>query len=154
MKTKKEIVLGLYTAFDQGDFDLVRSMLSEDFTTDLVGMPDPLDRVAFIQFGLEFRQSFPDGYHQFDQVIAADDQVVTVSKFRGKHLGKFQGLPATGKLIEIEVIHIDRLADGKIISHWGQGNQAGMMQQLGILFIPGFSLITSVIRHQAKSKQG
>jgi predicted ester cyclase len=73
---------------------------------------------------------------------------VTVGKFRGTHLDKFQGLPATGKSIEIEVMHIDTLVDGKIVSHWGQGNQAGMMKQLGIAFIPGFSLITSIIRHQ------
>jgi predicted ester cyclase len=89
MKTKKEIVLGLYTAFDKGDFDLVRSILSEDFTTDLVGIPTRLDREAFIQFGLEFRKAFPDGYHQFDEVIAEDNKVVTVGKLRGKHLGKF-----------------------------------------------------------------
>jgi steroid delta-isomerase-like uncharacterized protein len=148
MKTNKEIVLELYAAFDQGDFELGRSMLSEDFITELVGIPNSLDRSAFIQFGLEFRQSFPDGYHQFEHIIAEDDRVVTVGKFRGTHLDKFQGLPATGKSIEIEVMHIDRLSDGKIVSHWGQGNQAGMMQQLGIVFIPGFSLIASAILHQ------
>jgi steroid delta-isomerase-like uncharacterized protein len=129
MKTNKEIVLGLYTAFDKGEFDLVRSMLSEDFTTDLVGIPTPLDREAFIQFGLEFRKAFPDGHHQFDEVIAEDNKVVTVGKFCGTHLDKFQGLPATGKSIEIEVMHIDRLVDGKIVSHWGQGNQSGMMKR-------------------------
>jgi steroid delta-isomerase-like uncharacterized protein len=148
MKTNKEIVLGLYAAFDRGDFDLGQSMLSEDFITDLVGIPERLDRAAFIKFGSEFRHSFPDGYHQFEHIIAEDDRVVTVGKFRGTHLDKFQGLPATGKSIEIEVMHVDRLFDGKIVHHWGQGNQAGMMSQLGIIFIPGFSLITSAIRHQ------
>jgi steroid delta-isomerase-like uncharacterized protein len=148
MKTNKEIVLELYAAFDRGDFELGQSMLSEDFITDLVGIPERLDRAAFIKFGSEFRHSFPDGYHQFEHIIAEDDRVVTVGKFRGTHLDKFQGLPATGKCIEIEVMHIDRLFDGKIVHHWGQGNQAGMMQQLGIVFIPGFSLITSAIRHQ------
>jgi hypothetical protein len=48
-------------------------------------------------------------------------------------------------------MHIDTLVDGKIVSHWGQGNQAGMMKQLGIAFIPGFSLITAAIRHKWRS---
>jgi steroid delta-isomerase-like uncharacterized protein len=148
MKTNKDIVIELYAAFDRGDFDLARSMMSEDFTTDLVGIPDSLDREGFIKFGQEFSKAFPDGYHQFDEIIEDDNKVVTIGKFRGTHLGKFQGLPATGKSIEIEVMHIDRLMDGKIASHWGQGNQAGMMKQLGIMFLPGISLFTAILRHQ------
>jgi ketosteroid isomerase-like protein len=47
----KEIVLEMYAAFDRGEFDRVRSMMSPDFIADLVGMPAPFDREAFIQFG-------------------------------------------------------------------------------------------------------
>ena len=71
-----------------------------------------------------------------------------MGKFRATHLGKFQGLPATGKTIEIEVVHIDRLLDDRIVYHWGQGNQAGMMQQLGMMFLPGIPLVTAAIQHK------
>jgi hypothetical protein len=40
-------------------------MISEDFSPDLVGIPDALDREDFIKFGLEFIQAFPNRYHQF-----------------------------------------------------------------------------------------
>jgi steroid delta-isomerase-like uncharacterized protein len=150
MPTNQERVLKLYAAFDRGEFDLVRSMMSADFIAHLVGMPTPLEREAFIQFGLEFRQAFPDGCHQFDEVIVEGNKVVTLGKFHATHLSKFQGLPATGKSVEIEVMHLDRIIDDRIVYHWGQGNQAGMMQQLGIVFIPGLSLIASAIRHQLR----
>jgi predicted ester cyclase len=150
MKTPKQSVLELYAAFDNGEFELVRSMMSEDFSAHLVGMPALLDRSAFIEFGVAFRSAFPDGCHQFDEVIAEDNRVVTIGRFRATHLGKFQGLPATGKSVEIEVMHIDKLIDNRIVYHWGQGNQAGMMQQLGIVFIPGLSLITAAICHQLR----
>ncbi|AFY92473.1 ester cyclase [Chamaesiphon minutus] len=127
-----------------------RAMMSADFIADLVGIPVSLDLEAFIQFGLEFRTAFPDGCHQFDEVIEEDTKVVTIGKFRGTHLGKFQGLPATGKSVEIEVTHIDKLIDDRLVYHWGQGNQAGMMQQLGIVFVPGLSLIAAAIRHQIR----
>jgi hypothetical protein len=61
MKSNKQSVLNLYAAFDRGEFDLVRSTMSADFIADLVGIPAPLDREEFIQFGLEFRTAFPDG---------------------------------------------------------------------------------------------
>ncbi len=66
MKTSKQHILGLYTGLDRGRFELVRSMMSEDFITHLVRMSVTLDRSAFILFGLEFRQAFPAGCHQFD----------------------------------------------------------------------------------------
>ena len=148
MASNEQIVLELYAAFDRSEFDIVRSMMAEDFTTDLVGMPTQLNREAFIQFGQEFLKAFPDTCHQFDKVIATDNRVVTIGKFRGTHLGNFQGLPATGKSLEVEVVHLDELSNGKIVYHWGQGNQAGMMQQLGIVFIPGVSLVSAAIAHK------
>jgi SnoaL-like polyketide cyclase len=46
------------------------------------------------------------------------------------------------------ITHIDRVVNGKIVEHWGQGDQAGMMQQLGIVPIPGISLFYSALHHR------
>jgi predicted ester cyclase len=117
----------------------------------MVGMPNALNRDTFIAFGLEFRSAFPNGCHQFDRVIVEGDKVVTQGLFTGTHLGNFQGLPATGKSVKIAVIHIDRVLDGKVVEHWGQGDQTGMMQQLGIVFIPGINLFYSALRQSWRS---
>jgi len=61
-------------------------------------------------------------------------------------LGNFQGLPATGRSVTIAVMHIDRLVDGKVVEHWGQGDQAGMMRQLGIIPVPGIGLFYAALR--------
>ncbi len=148
MKTNIEIILELYANFDRGDFDRVRELLAEDFLAHLAGMPIPLDRDKFTTFGLEFRQAFPDGTHQFGQAIAAGENVITQGVFRGTHLAKFQGLPATGKSIEIAIMHIDRVSNDRVLEHWGQGDQLGMMQQLGIAFFPSINLFYSALTHQ------
>jgi predicted ester cyclase len=31
-------------------------------------------------------------------------------------------------------MHIDRVENGQIAEHWGQGDALGLMQQLGIVF--------------------
>jgi steroid delta-isomerase-like uncharacterized protein len=148
MNDQSELVINLYETFDRGDFEVVKTMLAENFVAHLVGMSATLDRDEFTEFGIKFRQAFPDGIHHFDRPICEDDKVVTSGIFTGTHLGNFQGLPATGRSISIAVMHIDLISDGKIVEHWGQGDQAGMMQQLGIIPIPGIRLFYSALHHR------
>lgn len=148
MSNNRDIIVKLYETFDRGDFEVVRNMLSEDFVAHLVGLPATLDRDEFTEFGIGFRQAFPDGCHHFDRPICEDDKVVTSGLFTGTHLGNFQGLPATGRSISIAVMHIDRISNGQVVEHWGQGDQAGMMQQLGIVPLPGIGLFYAAIRQR------
>jgi len=90
--------------------------------------------------------AFSEGQHIFDEVVVAGDRVVTCGTFTATHLGEFQGLPPTGKRIKLSIMHIDRVEDGKIIEHWGQGDALGLMQQLGIVFLPGLKLLPHILR--------
>ena len=47
------------------------------------------------------------------------------------------GIPATGKSIRIDEIHIVRIVDGKAVEHWGLSDDMNMMQQLGVAQGPG-----------------
>jgi predicted ester cyclase len=42
------------------------------------------------------------------------------------------GMPPTGKPFVVSGVSIFRLADGKIVEHWGLNDAAGLMQQLGM----------------------
>ncbi len=148
MSDNRDLVIKFYKTFDRGEFETVRNMMAENFAAHLVGIPATLNRDEFIEFGSKFRQAFPDVSHQFDRSICEDDKVVTSGIFTGTHLGNFQGLPATGQSLSVAVMHIDLVVDGKIVEHWGQGDQAGMMQQLGIVPVPGITLFYRAIRQQ------
>jgi predicted ester cyclase len=69
MYNHRDVVIKLYETFDRGDFDAVRDMLSPDFVAHLVGMSATLDRDGFTEFGIKFRQAFPDDSHHFDRPI-------------------------------------------------------------------------------------
>jgi predicted ester cyclase len=43
------------------------------------------------------------------------------------------GLPPTGKTVDIEVIDILAVKDGKITDHWNLVDQLGLLKQLGAL---------------------
>jgi len=46
------------------------------------------------------------------------------------------GAASIGKQITATAIDIVRLADGRIVEHWGQMDTLGLMQQLGLIPAP------------------
>jgi len=142
----KALVLQFYKAFDDRKMEQALDLLAPNFVAHLAGVPEPLDGEGFKQFGMSFYLAFSHGQHVFDEVIVSDDRVITCGTFTAMHLGEFQGLPPTGKQISLSIIHIDRVEDGKIVEHWGQGDALGLMQQLGIVFLPGSKLLPYILK--------
>jgi steroid delta-isomerase-like uncharacterized protein len=140
------LVLQFYKAFDDRKIEQALALLAPNFVAHLAGMSEPLDAEGFRQFGMSFYSAFSEGQHVFDEVITADDRVITCGTFTAKHLGEFQGLPPTGKQIRLSVMHIDRVENGKIVEHWGQGDALGLMQQLGMVFLPGATLLPQILK--------
>jgi steroid delta-isomerase-like uncharacterized protein len=137
----KAIVLRYYEEFDKGNLDKLEDMLAPNFVAYLPGVPEPLHRETFKQFALMFRSAFPDIRHSFEEVIVEGDKVVTRGRFTGTHQGKLQGLPPTGKQVTVSLIHIDRIANGQIVEHWGQADMVGMLQQLGVIPLPVWQIL-------------
>lgn len=144
--SSQELVLRFYKAFDDRTLDRALDLLAPNFVAHQAGMPQPLDAEGFKQFGLSFYTAFGQGQHRFDEILVAGDRVVTCGRFAATHVGSFQGLPPTGKQISLAVMHIDRVENGKIVEHWGQGDVLGLMQQLGIVFVPGPKLLPHLLR--------
>lgn len=142
----QDLVLQFYKAFDDRELDRAIDLLAPDCVAHLAGLPAPLDRDEFKQFGLSFYTAFSQGQHVFEEVLCAGDRVVTCGMFTATHSGEFQGLPPTGKPISLAVMHIDRVREGKIVEHWGQGDALGLMQQLGVVFVPGPKLLPHLLR--------
>ncbi len=141
----KTTILQFYQFFDDRQIDQALELLAPDFVAHLAGVPEPLDREAFKQFGMMFYLAFSQGQHRFEQVLVEEDEVVTCGTFTAIHSGEFQGLLPTGKSIKLAVMHIDRIENGRIIEHWGQGDALGLMQQLGIVFLPGLTLFPHLV---------
>ena len=65
--------------------------------------------------------------------MADSDKVVTRKTLRGTYLGPWMGIPPTGKVLDIEVIDVLRVRNGKITDHWNLVDRLGLMQQMGVL---------------------
>ena len=65
-----------------------------------------MDVAAFKQFHTMYRSAFPDVRIQVDDVIAEGDKVATRLTLHAVHTGEFQGMPATGKKIAVQLLPI------------------------------------------------
>lgn len=111
----------------------IDTYMAADFVDHSAPAGLPCDREGVkMQFSLFFT-ALPDLQAIIHDQVADEDRVVTRKTLRGTHLGPWMGVPPTGKVIDIEVIDILRVKDGKITDHWNQVDRLGLMQQMGVL---------------------
>ncbi|MBL8132876.1 MAG: ester cyclase [Anaerolineae bacterium] len=53
--------------------------------------------------------------------------------FSGTHTGSYMGYAGTGRSVSVTGMNVFRIADGKIIELWTNGDDLGELQQLGII---------------------
>jgi len=83
-------------------------------------------------FGM-FRTAFPDLHFTVEDMIAEGDKVVSRITAHGTHKGDFQGIPPTGKQMTQTGIDILHIAGGKVVERWGEFDNLGLMQQIGVV---------------------
>jgi len=106
-----------------------------DFVVHTPGVDMPLE--SYMQYSIARLDAFPDWNCTIEDMVAEGDKVVARMTYRGTHKGEFQGIPATGKEIEVGGVAITCLTGGKFIEGWGYYDRLGMMQQLGVVPSPG-----------------
>jgi predicted ester cyclase len=84
-----------------------------------------------------FLSAFPDVAVTTEDLVAEGDKVVERFHVKGTNTGSFMGAPPTGKAFETWGISIFRLANGKIVEHWGSQDLYSVMVQLGFVPAPG-----------------
>ena len=85
------------------------------------------------QFLGQYLNAFPDVKATVEDLMADGDKVVARVSYRGTHQGAFRGIPPTGKQIAVTGINIFRIADGKLVEHWGLTDRLAVLQQLGVV---------------------
>ena len=131
---------GYEQIFNQGNLDQIEEFVSHDIVDHEApppGMEGLEDIEVLRQFVKVFRDGFPDSPFTAEDMIAEGDKVAARYTMRGTHQGELMGIPPTGNQIEVTGIDIVRFEGGKIVEHWGNFDELGLMQQLGAIPEPG-----------------
>ncbi len=105
--------------WDEGRLDRAGQYLGEGFTSHARVTTLPAGQQVGPDFLAQFWTGFPDLRSREDALIADGDLVTIRWTITGTHTGPFFGVAATGKAIEVSGMDILRVADGKLVEHWG-----------------------------------
>lgn len=117
--------------FGKGDVSVIDQVVAPHFVEHQDGLPPTREGLKAVI--TELHRIYPDLTFSVEDMTHGGDTVWGRSRARGTQLGGMMGLPATGKTMEITVIDIIRVADGKVVEHWGVPDRFSQLEQLGLL---------------------
>ncbi len=132
----KAIARRAYDAINRNDLDALEEMVDSDITDHdpAPGQGPGLEGVK--QYFSSLHAAFPDVHMDVEDMIAEGEKVVARVSVSGTHQGEFLGIEPTGNRVTIKGIDILRITDGKVVEHWGNFDDLGMLQQLGVVEPP------------------
>jgi steroid delta-isomerase-like uncharacterized protein len=121
MQSNREIVLRYIDELNRRNTSVIDELVAEEFRNKV--------RQGFIRNTI----AFPDYFVEVEQVISEGKYVAVKWTHSGTHLGKYDGIPPTGKKITGRAITIYRLINGQIADADGIWDRGDVWQQLGLI---------------------
>ena len=120
--------------FSQGNMKTLEEIFASNYVNHTMPVPGiPGNREGFKQVVLATRTAFPDVKVDVQDVVAEGDLAVFRDVVHATSKGAFMGVPPNGRRLEWTEIHFLKIADGKIVDHWANFDQVGILRQLGVL---------------------
>jgi predicted ester cyclase len=90
----------------------------------------------------ELHAAFPDLHITISDIVVEEEKVAVRWLMQGTDLGGFEGHPPTRRSIRLTGITIIRMEGRTIVEEWNEVDVAGMLHQLGFVFVPQSPRIT------------
>jgi steroid delta-isomerase-like uncharacterized protein len=131
LERNKEVVRRNHAeVWSKGNLDMVKELYTPDFVCHFIVGPEWRGYEGIREAVSSHRTSFPDWSEHVEDIVAEGDRVVTRFRSRGTQEGEFNGIPPTGRKVDIYEVAIFRIENGRIAEQWGFPDAMGLMQQL------------------------
>jgi steroid delta-isomerase-like uncharacterized protein len=131
----KEFARAWIAALNERNVEASMALVADDFVNH-GALAESKGRDALPKILGTLWKAMPDMKYRLDDVIAEGDRVVCRVTLTGTQTGplefKNMPMPATGREVVTDQIHIFRLANGKVAEHWIGRDDIGMFRQLGV----------------------
>lgn len=125
----------VYRYFDQvlngHNLDALEGFLAPDFDETLAAGTSGVGR--WREFTAEVLSGFPELQARIEYIVAEDDSVAVRWTADAIHAGTFFGMPATGRVVPMNVFDLFTLDNGRVKSVRSHPNNAIVLHALGVI---------------------
>lgn len=134
LESNKQLCRDYFKAFLARDTAWMERHIAPTFVRHDPGLPFEVrgpEGVAQLHDAL--MPAFPDMELELQDFVAEGEKVLVRLTIHAVHSGPFGTLPATGRRIDVPVLDLFHISDGRLIEHWALLDNLGMLRQLGAL---------------------
>jgi predicted ester cyclase len=119
---------------NRGDVSVADEVFAPECVIHMAGSPEPdLSVSGFKQMLAGLLAAFPDLRLTIEDQVITADRVATRWTAAGTQTGPLGDIKPTGRRILIGGLILDHVSGDRVVERWEQWDQAGMLQQLGVL---------------------
>jgi steroid delta-isomerase-like uncharacterized protein len=133
--TSPEQIVRDFVAWENGDSSKV-DVVSEtvDVYNPGVDGGEVHDRETYAAYLRESRSAFPDMRIAIEELLATEDVVMAEVRITGTHEGELDGLPPTGRSVDVRGMGKFLIVDDTVEACWLYYDTREMASQLGVTF--------------------
>jgi steroid delta-isomerase-like uncharacterized protein len=130
----EQLVNAYLSMWEQQEYSKIPDLVSESFEMHGPFTPEEgiRGRDGLEEWMREVTSGFPDFRTDVLDVLSSDDLVMCEVTVSGTHEGEFDGVPPTGREVEIRAMEKFDVADGTVREHRVYFDQQEMLEQLGL----------------------
>jgi steroid delta-isomerase-like uncharacterized protein len=122
-------------ALSAHDLDAFAALFAEGYVNHQASAAAPppagiSSKAAVVAFFAARLKALPDLKVSIETTVSETDKVAASFVYEGTQQGRYYGIEPTRKRLRFTSCDIFRIADGKIVEHWGMGDIAGVVAQM------------------------
>jgi steroid delta-isomerase-like uncharacterized protein len=133
VEANKALMRRFYEEFwIKGNADAADDIIAENIRHQQLPPGWPEGRAGVKELVRAWRRGFPDMREEVELMIGEGDWVLGRFRLTGTHRGEFQGVPPSGRRVDIQGLDLVRIADGRIVEWIYHEDALGLFDQLGV----------------------
>ncbi len=134
LESNKQLCRDYFQAFLKRDVAWMDKHIAPGFVRHDPGLPfEVRGPKGVLQLHDALMPAFPDMKLPLEDFVAEGEKVLVRLRVQATHTGAFGEMAATGRKIDIAVLDLFQIRDGRLIEHWALLDNLGMMKQLGAI---------------------